>query len=378
MEQLTKIKIEGFRSLRSLDLALDPLNIFIGANGAGKSNLIEFFTMLNFALTGSLQLYVARKGGTQAILHYGAKRTPVLHGQLEFTGPQATSRYRFTLAHSTGDRFVYTDEQVEYLSASRERPFSDSLGVGHTESKLLPLAKSSGTGARQTVARVFVNRLKEVQAYHFHDTSDESMLRSYQDVNLNHILLNHGGNLASFLYALQETKPEHFERIIHTFQTIVPYVRNLVLRPDVLNPGRILLRWRDRNPDYEFGAHQLSDGSMRALALVTALLQPEETMPGIILLDEPELGLHPAGIAIVASLIRSVSKTRQIIVSTQSPRFLAEFEPEQVVVVERQEDDLGYGESVFTRLDSESLRGWLEDYDLGTLYEMQVTGGAPQ
>lgn len=378
MEQLTNIKIEGYRSLKSLDLHLGPVTVLIGANGAGKSNFVDFFTMLNSALSGSLQLFVGRKGGAQALLHYGSKRTPVLNAELQFQGPQATSHYRFTLAHSAGDRFLYTHEEVEFLREGHPVPFRAILGGGHRESELLPLSRTAGAAQIQKVARIFVNRLKEVQAYHFQDTTDDSKMRNSQDANRNTYLLSHGGNLASVLYALQQTRPAHYQRILETFQTIVPYVRQLILRPDVLDPSSILLRWQDRNPDYEFGGHQLSDGSLRALALVTALLQPEDTMPGIILLDEPELGLHPAGIAVVASLIRAVSHKRQVIVSTQSPRFLAEFDPEQVVVVEREEDDSGFGRSVFTRLDSDALRGWLEDYDLGTLYEMQVTGGAPQ
>lgn len=230
----------------------------------------------------------------------------------------------------------------------------------------------------QSAGRTAIKCLKGLGFYHFHDTSSDSMIRNTQALNWNSLLLYNGANLASFLYALQQTHPAHYQRILETFQTNVPYVRQLILRPDVLDPGSILLRWQDRNPDYEFGGHQLSDGSLRGLALVTARLQPEETMPGIILLDEPELGLHPAGITVIASLIRAVSHKRQVIVSTQSPRFLAEFDPEQVVVVEREEDESGFGRSVFTRLDSDALKGWLEDYDLGTLYEMQVTGGAPQ
>lgn len=378
MEQLKRIKIEGFRSLKSLDLALGPITVLIGANGAGKSNLVEFFTMLNFALNGNLQLYVGRKGGAQALLHYGSKRTPILHAELEFEGHNATSHYRFSLAHAAGDRLIYTDENVQFWKSGRRTPFTATLGVGHRESELLPLANAAGMSQIHKVARIFVYRLKEVEAYHFHDTSEDSAIRNSQDVNRNRLLLSRGGNLASFLYALQQTRPEYFQLIVQTFRSIVPYVHQLILRPDVLDPGRILLRWQDSNSDYEFGVHQFSDGSLRALALVTALMQPEETLPGILLLDEPELGLHPAGIAVIASLIRSLSTRRQVIVSTQSPRFLAEFEPEQVVVVERHQDKAGNGQSTFTRLESEDLKGWLEDYDLGTLYEMQVTGGAPQ
>lgn len=377
VEQLTNIKIEGYRSIRSLDLQLGRVTLLVGANGSGKSNLIEFFTLLNAAVSDSFQLFIGRKGGAQSILHYGSKRTPSLHTQLTLQDAQMSYHYSFTLVHAAGDRLIFKDETIDLQRAGSDRVTID-LGSGHQESGLSRPVEMPIEEAAQTASRTVVKCLKGLGFYHFHDTSSDSMIRSKQALNWNSLLLYNGANLASFLYALQQTRPAHYQRILETFQTIVPFVRQLILRPDVLDPSSILLRWQDRNHDYEFGGHQLSDGSLRALALVTALLQPEDTMPGIILLDEPELGLHPAGIAVVASLIRAVSHKRQVIVSTQSPRFLAEFDPEQVVVVEREEDDSGFGRSVFTRLDSDALRGWLEDYDLGTLYEMQVTGGAPQ
>ena len=187
-----------------------------------------------------------------------------------------------------------------------------------------------------------------------------------------------GGNLAAFLYMLRETKPQHYARILSTVRLAVPYLSDFVLEPDRLNSGRIQLRWRDRNPDHEFGAHQMSDGSLRAIALITVLLQPEEMMPGLIMIDEPELGLHPSAVGLIGSLIKAASLRRQVVVATQSPRLISEFEPEDVVVVEREEDTRGYGQSLFRRLSREDLGEWLNDYNLGTLYEMEVTGGGPQ
>jgi predicted ATPase len=190
--------------------------------------------------------------------------------------------------------------------------------------------------------------------------------------------MSNGGNLAAVLYRLQETKPSHYARILSTVRMAVPYLKDLILEPDPLNGSRIKLRWDDRNRDYEFGPHQLSDGSLRAIALITALLQPEDMLPAVILIDEPELGLHPNAVGIVASLIKSTSAKRQVIIATQSPRLLSQFSPEDVVVVERNEDESGLGESTFQRLSSEGLGEWLRDYDLGSLYEMNVTGGGPQ
>lgn len=378
METLTRLRIQGFRSIRDLDLPLGMLTVLIGANGSGKSNFIGFFNMLGYMLTESLQVYVGRRGGGSSILHYGPKRTPVMSAELEFKGESGTSSYGFTMAFASPDSLLFTDEHVGFQYPDKNRPYEGPLGAGHFETKLTAMAKDRATSESRKVARIFVNRLRELRVYHFHDTSEGAYIRTQQDLERNRSLMSNGGNLAAFLYLLQESKPHHFAQIIETVRLAVPYLKSLILEPDRLSARNIQLRWTDDNPDYEFGAHQLSDGSLRAIALITALLQPDEMLPSVIFIDEPELGLHPAAIGVVASLIKSLSSKRQVIVATQSPRFLAEFSPDDVVVAERKERPGGYGESTYRRLVSDDLLDWLEDYDLGDLYEKNVTGGWPK
>jgi predicted ATPase len=378
MEKLGHLKVAGFRSLRNLDMDLGDLTILIGANGSGKSNLVAFFDMLSFMLSGSLQLFVGRSGGGSSILHYGPKRTPVLSFELTFDGDKGRSEYGGSLAFASPDRLIFTDEHVLFQRPGEKKPYTSILGAGQAESDLLGLAVATPATTAATVARVFLNRLKGLQVYHFHDTSGAAYIRTLQDVDRNRALLSSGGNLASFLFMLQERFPAHFERIVSTVRLAVPYLKEFDLAPDRLNEGKIMLRWRDRNPDYEFGPHQLSDGSLRAIALITALLQPEELLPSLVIIDEPELGLHPGAVSLIGGLIKAVSSKRQVLVATQSPRLLAEFAPEDIVVVEREEDIAGFGESQFQRLSTEALGAWLDDYDLGRLYEMNVTGGGPQ
>ena len=376
VEKLTHLSASGFRSIRSVDIALGDLTVLIGANGSGKSNFVSFFNMLSFMMTGSLQLYIARKGGGSSILHYGPKRTPVLTTKLRFDDTNGWSEYGATLAHASPDRLIFTHERVEYQLRHKDRSFPVDLGSGASETGLLSI--SSGSDAHAKTARVFLARLKGLRVYHFHDTSESAFIRTSQEVDRNRSLQSNGGNLASFLYMLREAFPQHYERIVSTVRLAVPYLKEFDLAPDRLSPGHIQLRWKDRNPDYEFGPHQLSDGSLRAIALITALLQPEELLPSVIFVDEPELGLHPSASGIVATLLKATSAKRQIVVATQSPRLLAECAPRDVVVVERDEDDRGYGASTFTRLEPEALGEWLNDYDLGRLYEMNVTGGGPR
>lgn len=378
MEKLGHIRVEGFRSIRELELELGDVTILIGANGSGKSNFVSFFNMLNFMLNESLQVYVGRRGGGASILHYGPKKTPVMRAELKFVGDAGTSEYGFTTAFASPDGLLFADEHVRFQRSDATQPYEQQLGAGHFETKLLAVSKEQDHSVRRQVARVFVSRLKELKVYHFHDTSEYAYIRMLQDVYRNRELLTNGGNLAAFLYMLQETKPQHFEQILSTVRLAVPYLNKFVLEPDRLDPKKIQLRWRDNHSDYEFGPHQLSDGSLRAIAMITALSQPEEMLPSVIFIDEPELGLHPAAIGIIANLVQEVSSKRQIVIATQSPRFLSEFTPDQVVVVQRNEDSKGFGESKYQRLSTNDLSAWLEDYDLGELYEKNVTGGWPQ
>jgi predicted ATPase len=379
MEKLRHITLEGFRSIRKLDLELNDLTVLIGANGAGKSNLISFFQMLNFMLSESLQLYIARRGGGSSILHYGPQQTSALHAELEFEGTGVVSTYGFELAFGAPDTLFFSTEYVRFHEAGNLKQYERNIGVGHLETALVKLSmEGTKVGGGTKIPRSFIERLSELQTYHFHDTSEDAPMRTSQDVARNRRMMGTGGNLAAFLYMLRETKPQHYARILATIRLAVPYLMDFVLEPDILNMGRIQLRWRDRNPDHEFGAHQLSDGSLRAIALITVLLQPEEMMPGLIIIDEPELGLHPSAVGLIGSLIKAASLRRQVVVATQSPRLISEFEPEDLVVVEREEDAKGDGQSIFKRLSREKLGDWLNDYSLGTLYEMQVTGGGPQ
>lgn len=379
LEKLRRLRIQGFRSLRELELNLEDLTVLIGANGSGKSNFIAFFNMLSFMLSGHLQTYIARKGAASSILHYGPKRTPILQAELEFDGPRGTSKYGFSLAFASPDRLIFTDEHVMFQYPDNPTPYKDLIRSGDlSETGLIELSSGSQESTASRVARVFINRLRGLQVYHFHDTSEEAYIRTSQDIGRHHFLMSNGGNLAAVLNMLRERWPGHFNRIVSTVRLAVPYLKDLILVPDRMAPNSVQMRWRDRNPDYEFGPHQLSDGSLRAIAIITALLQPEEMLPAVIFIDEPELGLHPGAISVVASLIKAAAAKRQIVISTQSPRLMAEFAPEDVVVVERHEDEKGFGESSLERLSREQLGAWLDDYDLGALFEMNVTGGGPQ
>ncbi len=382
VETISRLTIKGYKSIRDLtNFELNRFNVLIGANGSGKSNLIHFFRMLNFMFgqtNGGLQDFVAQNGRASSHLFYGNPTTRFIDASVKFDGEHRWSQYSFTLNWGAPDELYFADEILEYQREEvDEHPRRKLLGRGHVESAVLREADLPGESEVRRVARVFRSRLRQVRVYHFHDTSPRANIRVTQDLDRDNYLMSHAGNIAVFLHNLKENRPSHFKRILSTIQLIAPYIRDFAVEPQIASDRFVLLRWKDRSGE-TFGPHQLSDGTLRAIAMITALLQPEETMPSIMMFDEPELGLHPAAIGLIASLLKAAAEKRQVIVATQSPVLIREYEPEDVIVVERTEDNLGRGESVFTRLDRALLEAWLEDFDLGALYEKNVTGGGPQ
>ncbi len=373
--KLHSIGVSGFRSLRSVAITFTPVTVVIGPNGSGKSNLLSALRMVPLMRTRSLRRFVADQGGASNLLHYGAKTTQELTLALVFGGPAEREEaiYVANLGHTMGDSFTYRDERVDYrehIAVHGPEP----LGLGHTESRLEEVA----TGEKKRPAVVVNDCIAGMGFFHFHDTSAQSPLRQSSRRVDSRTLHSDGSNLASFLYALKTN--EHgdtqasWNLITGLVRRVAPFIKEMV--PDLISPHRaeqsaVRLYWTDER-DHLFDVSDLSDGTLRAIALFTALGQPAWSRPSFMLIDEPELGLHPAAVSIFASLVRSVSEHCQVLLATQSPALLDEFEPEEIVVTERTN-----GESSFRRLDPQALASWLEDYTLSELYDKNVLGGRP-
>jgi predicted ATPase len=361
---LKKLELFGFKSIRQMELELKPINVLIGANGAGKSNLIAVFHLLKSLQNNSLQLHIGKAGGANCLLHYGASVTNEMSIYLSINTEQGSIKYHNRLTATVGDTLIFADESVLGFLNSKSTPIEQSLGAGHKETLL-----NSAEYQNDLMPKAVSQKIENYQVFHFHDTSDTARLRANCDIENNQALMSDGSNLAAILYKLREVKRPYYDRIVKTIRLIAPFFKDFVLKPEI-NPNYIQLRWQDRNSDYEFRAHQLSDGTLRTMVLITLLLQPETDLPTLIVLDEPEIGLHPYAINIIASLIHTVPT--QIILATQSCTFLDHFEPEHMIVVEQEQ-----GLSSFKRLDSISLSEWLEEYTLSELWEKNVTGGNP-
>lgn len=207
--------------------------------------------------------------------------------------------------------------------------------------------------------------------YHFHDTSRTAKVKQEHNISNNQALMFDASNLAAFLYRLKNNHGKSYDEIIETIRLIAPYFDDFMLEPQEGNAEQIVLKWHQKGCEDVFNASQLSDGTLRFICLTTLLLQPSELQPATIIVDEPELGLHPYAITMFAEMVKQVAAKKQIIISTQSVELLNEFSVEDVVVVNKDDD----GASTFNRLDEDELELWLEDYSLGDLWKKNVLGG---
>jgi predicted ATPase len=368
MNLLSHLSIQGFRSIKSAEMELRRLNVMIGANGAGKSNLIDFFRMLNYALSRGFQdPYQRERGPASGILHFGSKTTGVIRAELKFNSDQGVNCYRFTLADTAGDRLTFTKEEVQFLPFDGPpRPVVPLISHPSDNSGLCELWAENDPLAR--FAKRFLERCR---VYQFHDTSLTSHLRDYTPASQNRYLYADGGNLSAVLLGLRQEHADCYLSICRTLKTVLPWFDDFLLEDE----GRkgILLRWRMAGRgDYLLGPEHLSDGSLRIMALVTLLHLPEAMLPAVIIVDEPELGLHPVAEQIIAGLFKHVSSKCQVILSTQSSTFIDHFSADDLIVVEHEN-----GESSFKRQSTDELARWLERYSLGQIWSKNIVGGRP-
>lgn len=364
--KLTRVRVSGFRSLKDVELELTPVTVLIGPNGAGKSNLLWALEMVRMLAFESLQLFVGERGGASYLMHYGPRQSPVMNIELEFTTEQGENSYQARLGYGADESLIFLGERAGFRKPGGNWRWTE-LGAGHRETRLRELADTDVT------AKTVLWLLRKVNFYHFHDTSRTSVLRtaSYADLSGDY-LRSDGSNLPIFLLGLRESADDSdkvaYNRIQYLVQRVAPFIKEL--RPTE-DPRRVRLEWVDDKGE-AFGPAHLSDGTLRAIALIAALAQPNSRFPLLSCVDEPELGLHPLSLGLVCELIASVSTRRQAIVATQSPVVLDHFEPKDIVVAERQD-----GATAFRRLSNEALESWLEDYSLSEVYEKNVFGGLP-
>jgi len=362
--KIDRLKINGFKSLKSVDIKFSDINILIGANGVGKSNFIGFFKFVNKLVNKELELYVAQLGGANKILYFGKRVTKELNFSLLFS----PNGYQATLIPDNIDGLIFKTESgyffadaIGYNGGTKTYPIKN---VGGKESLLPNVANNSSVNGH------IVSYIKDWKVYHFHDTSKSSPMKQACNINDYYFLDVNGGNLPAFLFFIKKHFENSYKKIIKTIQRVAPFFQDFILEPDIANQDMIRLRWKHKGSDLYFDANDLSDGTIRFICLTTLLLQPN--LPTIILLDEPELGLHPFALQVLASLFRVASNKTQIIASTQSSIFADFFDIEDIIIADTKENA-----TVLKRLDAQEYNEWLEEYSIGEMWQKNLIGGVP-
>jgi len=360
---IEKLTIEGFKSIKELtDFPLKPLNIMIGGNGCGKSNLVSFFRMIRNMMKRNLQVYIPKNGGIEAHLFMGSKVTERIIGKIFFE----KYRYEFKLEPTTNNRLIIIDERFDSIKPDRVRDALPAFSAGGFEETKLVEAIHEGPG--DDIPSEIYPTIMNWGLYHFHDTSDTAKIKRPCAINHNERLDEDGGNLAAFLYPLYQKYDASYRKIRDVVRLAAPFFDDFHLRPLINNPEQIQLEWKQKHWEQPLLASQLSDGTLRFICLVTALLQLRSS--STIIIDEPELGLHPYAISVLANLIKQASSETQIIVATQSSTLLEYFDPGDIIVIDREQEC-----SIFKRLEPDQLKEWLEEYTLGELWQKNIFGG---
>ncbi|MDE5562475.1 MAG: AAA family ATPase [Clostridiales bacterium] len=359
-QQIRRIKIKGFKSIKECDLKLSNINLLIGSNGAGKSNFISVFKMLQNIIEKTLQRYIGISGGANALLFNGRKQTEYI--EIEFTF--GVNSYEFKLVPTDENTFIFDSEHFNYDGYWQHKSY---VGGGYPESRW-----DAGVPNKINNYIKPILQNEKWRVYHFHDTSASARVKQTHKITNNIDLLFDAGNLAAFLYRLKFEHPVNYKQIVSTIRMIAPYFRDFVLEKNPLSDD-IILRWQQIGSDDTFNANQLSDGTIRFICLTTLFLQPAELQPETIIVDEPELGLHPYAITLLAEIIKKAATKKQVIISTQSVDLLNEFSANDIIIVDRTENG-----TVFKRHTEEELQEWLsDDYAMGDLWKKNILGGRP-
>lgn len=379
MPTLTNVSIAGYKSFgEPTEVKLGKVNLLIGANGAGKSNFIALFNLLNNALTGNLQNHIMRMGGAEQLCYNGVRKNNI-NFKLEIESSKAKDVYDLELAFQAPNGLFISKEYIKYSKQgeqeSQEHYISnDGYELGIVKASTSIIDGQIQENANAQVCKVVYGLLSGVRTFQFHDTTDTSRVRGVTYILDNKYLKSDAGNLASYLYRLREEarfKP-YYEKIVRYIRRVMPEFQDFVLSGHPMNPDKIMLNWTKAGTDYILMPSQFSDGTLRFIALATLLLQPPALMPTVIVIDEPELGLHPMAVNILADMIQCASESTQIIVATQSPMLLDNFQPQDILVAEN--SDSG---TQLKHLDEKALQEWLSEYTMSELWDKNVLGGQP-
>jgi len=369
------VKIEGFKSYGTglENLELDRINVLIGANGAGKSNFISFIELLSAIATDRLGKYVAENGYADALMHFGIKNTENINVCVTLADDNEELIYECSLQHGVNGELFVSREAVGIAGNGDKEEKKWIYSIFGKSSILLNDTDDDSIAIRRRISGF----LAACRVYHFNDTSITSKIRQPGSVWDHKYLRTDAGNLAAYLYHMkwEESLKPYYNRIVSFIREVFPRFHDFDLElPYEGTDVKLSLTWYEKDCDEVFGPNAFSDGTLRFIALTTLLLQPAKYLPKVIVLDEPEIGLHPNAVSILATMIRMASEYAQIIIATQSVELLNEFEPEDIIIADYDDKKRT---SILKRPKYSELEAWLEDYTLGDLWLKNVLGATP-
>ena len=353
--------VRGFKSLKHVSINFQKTNVMIGINGAGKSNILKLFEFISHIRRGALKYYTNQQGGASHFTYLGTKMTRNIEIEIYFNN----TIYKIILESTTLDLFQIINEKIitnddEIILTNNE------IETKYPPNRLVELKTDN-----KSVIKI-LRTLEKLTVFHFPDTTSSSGMKIGSSRTDTRSLKEDASNLASILLKMKQSDFKAFKTIEQRLSLFVPFFDSLDLRIDPSSKdGKILLEWRHKYNKQLFGPNDISDGTIRAIAILTAIYQNVKDQT-FICIDEPELGLHPKAITFISETIRSQRNNMQILVATQSPKFLDKYILEEIIVVEYKN-----GESIVDKLDIPHLKEWLEDYSTGDLWEKNLLGGRP-
>ena len=367
---IDQIRIQGFRSLADVEVQLPRVSVLIGANGSGKSNVFRFFELMHSMAHRRLGEFVAQQGGADDQLFRGSKRTQEIRSVVTATSGTRRIEYEFSLHHANPDSLVVTQELFRKPGLAGQVKFDARLSTApHDEAKIGEFKHAVPVGNRSSMGKHFANLLQMSHVFQFHDTSSTSRIKQRFDTDDNAALRPDGGNISSVLLRLERDHLSIYDLISRHVRRVLPAFDRFAIEETY---GRCMLRWKTRGSDKTIGPHLTSDGSLRFFALVTLLNLPAEMLPCVLLIDEPELGLHPVAMELVAHMIMQLANDRQVVIATQSPYFVDQFRLDQTIVLDMQD-----GRTKIRTLDAEEYQIWLKEFTPSALWNKNILGGRP-
>jgi predicted ATPase len=390
MMKISTLHMHNYRCLVDVELPIRDLTVVIGPNGAGKTSLLEVFQLLERGCQQELGSFLASQGGVQAVLSHPriAGRPPCLQigVELDVQSDQsdAPMDYRFELAGQQVGYMINSERLEWQFDPQAKKPFQyidahrDRLYYADP-TKAVKMAQPDWDYNRLELALAQVPKMyrepetlrsmfASTRHYSFLDVSPRAVVRSSQSLTPDTRPGPNGENLYSALYNMRASHRDIYERIGALLEQGFADFKRLEF--PVVGAGQVTLAWYERGSREPLYPNQLSEGTLRFLWLITILLATPE--PALLLLDEPEVSMHPELLKLLAALLQDASVRSQIVVATHSPDLIRWLQPEEVLIADKED-----GVTRFTWADELDLDEWLEEYTLRDLWLMGNLGGRP-